>query len=144
MSSVDSDHARPAGVGDETVAAMGKLSEALEYVERARGRLYDFHQLVGRADLLLDEAAEQLAAAGHSHWADVVRTEAVGRNVVEGRWTFQVVEEFDDLFWRCLRDIERTIRDDLVAGRRHVFEAELKQARRTHGRRAHEATAADV
>src|SRR5690606_3294937 len=35
---------RPAGVDDDTVAAVGKLGEALEWVERARGRLYDFHQ----------------------------------------------------------------------------------------------------
>ena len=36
----------------ETVDAVGKASEALEYVERARGHLYAFHQLIGRADFL--------------------------------------------------------------------------------------------
>ena len=28
--------------------AVGKATEALEYVERARGHLYAFHQLIGR------------------------------------------------------------------------------------------------
>src|SRR5436190_24214227 len=36
----------------ETVDAVGKATEALEYVERARGHLYAFHQLIGRADAL--------------------------------------------------------------------------------------------
>ena len=38
---------RPEGVSDETVAAVGKFGEALEWVERARGHLYDFHQMMG-------------------------------------------------------------------------------------------------
>jgi hypothetical protein len=33
---------RPNGVSDETVEAVGSVSEALEFVERARGRLYRF------------------------------------------------------------------------------------------------------
>ena len=32
-------------VDDRTVEAVGKLTEALETVERARGHLYSFHQL---------------------------------------------------------------------------------------------------
>ncbi len=35
-------HRRPDGVADETVEAVGKLSEALETVEQARGHLYAF------------------------------------------------------------------------------------------------------
>ena len=47
--SVDDAHTRPPGTSDATVAALGKLSEALEVVEDARGRLYGFHRLTGRA-----------------------------------------------------------------------------------------------
>ena len=123
---------------DDVVAAVGKLGEALEWVERARGKLYDLHQLIGRADFLFEEAADELEAAGQSQWAERVRREVVGRNVIEGRWTFQVVEEFDDIYWTCVRDVEAAIRHDLVGGRRHVFEAQLKERRRTDGRRFHE------
>lgn len=87
---------RPDGVDDATVAATGKLSEAVEWIERARGRLYDFHQMSGHADLLLGEAADDLEAAGHPEWAERLRAEIVGRNVIEGRWTFQIVEEYDE------------------------------------------------
>ncbi len=39
------EHQRPAHLDDATVAALGKLSEALEVVEHARGYLYGFHRL---------------------------------------------------------------------------------------------------
>jgi DNA-binding transcriptional MocR family regulator len=134
----DDDHRRPHGVSDATVAAAGKLSEALEWVERARGHLYSFHQLIGRADFLAEEAADELAQAGHAEHADRVRAEIIGRNVLAGRWSFQVVEDFDDGYWQALRDVEREVRDALLDGRRHVYEAELKEQRRSRGRPRHE------
>lgn len=134
----DDHHRRPEGVDDDTVAATGKLSEALEWVERARGHLYSFHQLIGRADFLAEEAADELDAAGHEPLAQRIRDEIVGRNVLHGRWTFQIVEDFDDGYWQPLRDVDRSVRDELLGGRRHVFEAELKERRRSHGRPRHE------
>lgn len=132
-------YARPADTDDATVDAVGTVSEALEWIERARGRLYDFHQMIGRADLVLGEAVEKLAAAGHGELAERLRREGVGRNVLPGRWTFQVVDEFDELYWSTLRDLEREVREALTAGRRHVFEAEMKGRRRTHGHPDHRA-----
>jgi hypothetical protein len=134
----DDPWARPPCVDDATVEATGKLGEALEWVERARGHLYEFHQLMGRADLIFGDAADMLAAAGHGEPATRVRDEVVGRNVLHGRWTFQVVEEFDDGYYQPVAAVEAEVRDALVAGRRHVYEAELKEARRTAGRPHHE------
>jgi len=71
--------------------------------------------------------------------ADELRAEVVGRNVLEGRWTFQIVEEFDDGYYRTFADAERQVRDKLLDGRRHVYESELKERNRTHGRPGHEA-----
>jgi hypothetical protein len=130
---------RPPGVDDATVAALGKLSEAMEYTIRVRGRLYDVHQLVGRADLLIGEAVAQLRAAGHGEVADRIERDVVGRNVLAGRWTFQMVEEFDDGYYAAVVDAERLARDTLVGGVRHVFEAEMKADRRSAGDPGHEA-----
>lgn len=138
--SVDAAHARPEGASDGLVAANGALSEALEKIERARGALYDFHQLTGGADALLDDVADGLRDNGHPELADRVREELIGRNVVEGRWTFQLVEEFDEGYYRAFREVERAVRESTMAGRRHVFEAEMKERRRTRGRPGHEAT----
>lgn len=123
---------------DDVIAAVGKVTEALEWVERARGRLYDFHQLMGHADLLLGDAVDALRAAGCSAEATLLEEEFVGRNVLEGRWTFQIVEEYDDTYWEPLRTAEASVRSSLTDGRRHVFESNMKDARRTDGRRHHE------
>lgn len=139
MSNEDDTHARPDGVTDATVEAAGKVSEALEWIERARGRLYDFHQMIGRADFLLGDAADELERSGHVELATILREEIIGRNVLHGRWTFQVVEEFDDAYYSPVAKVEERVRNDLMDGRRHVHEAELKERRRTTGRRGHEA-----
>lgn len=130
---------RPAGVDDATVEAVGSVSEALEWVERARGHLYSFHQLMGHADLLFGSAADKLEAAGHGEWAQRLAAQIVGRNVIAERWTFQIVEDFDDNYWTVVRDYEHALRHRLTAGARHVFEAEMKEYRRTNGRPGHEA-----
>ena len=50
------------------------------------------------------------------------------------------IKEFDDDYWSRLRDHEKRVRDELMDGKRHVFEAEMKEDRRTKGRDGHEAT----
>ena len=129
---------RPDGTDDATVAAVGKLGEAVEWIERARGRLYDFHQMSGHADRLLGEAADALAGAGHHELADRIQIDLVGRNVLEGRWTFQIVEEYDSTYWEPVRSARKAIESRLVAGRLHVHESEMKERRRTPDRRHHE------
>ncbi|RWZ67893.1 hypothetical protein ELQ92_01090 [Labedella populi] len=140
----DAAHVRPEGVDDATVAALGKLSEALEVVEHARGLLYGFHRLTGTADLALGEAVGFLREAGHDELADTVERDLVGRNVIEGRWTFQIVEDYDDGYYATFRDLEREARERLANGKRHLFEAEMKEDRRTHGLRHHEALPVDA
>src|SRR6478672_875277 len=119
---------------DRTVDAVGKITEAMETTERARGHLYSFHQLTGAADLQLGEACDLLREAGHAATADRIERELVGRNVVEGRWTFQVVEEYDDTYWSLFRELEQQARDELAAGVRHLYEARLKESERSIGR----------
>ena len=138
MQPSDDDHRRPPGASDELVAAVGKVSEALEWVERARGRLYDLHQMMGHADLLFGEAAAALQEAGAAEEAQHLEHEIVGRNVLDGRWTFQVVEEFDAGYYRAARDAELRVRRSLMDGRRHVYEAEMKERRRSMGVPGHE------
>jgi hypothetical protein len=137
-------HRRPDGVDDATVEATGKISEGLEYIHRVRGALYEAHQLMGRADFLFEDAADLLRKAGHDELADLVDTEVVGRNILPGRWTFQVMEEFDDTYYDVVVAAEARVRGELVAGRRHVFESELKEQRRTHGRPGHESRPPEV
>jgi hypothetical protein len=137
------EHQRPDGVSDATVEALGKVSEALEAVEAARGFLYSFHRLSGTADLTLGEGVEGLRKAGHTDLADRIDRELVGRNVLQGRWTFQIMEEYDDGYYSTFKELEQLARDELVGGRRHLYEAEMKEDRRTDGDAGHEAVPRD-
>ena len=119
-------HPRPAGSTDATVDAVGKLSAALEVVENARGLLYGFHRMSGEADLALQQAVAALRSAGHDDLAEEIDQVLVGRDVVPGRWTFELVEAYDEHYWQVFRAVDELVRDRLSAGRPHVFEAEMK------------------
>lgn len=125
-------------MSDGLVEAIGRISEGFEYLERARGHLFSLHQLIGRADLLFEEAADLLQEAGCADDAEQVRRDVVGRNVLDGRWTFQIVEEFDDLYYEPIRDELRRLEADHLQGVRHLYESEMKEQRRSRGRSGHE------
>ena len=117
---------RGPGVDDATVAALGKLSEALEVVENARGHLYEFHRMSGMADLTLQEAVAMLRNAGHDGMAAEIDDVLVGRDVLPGMWTFQIVESYDERYYTAFTATETYARETLVDGTRHLLEAEMK------------------
>ncbi|MBV9484649.1 MAG: hypothetical protein JO246_01175 [Frankiaceae bacterium] len=131
----DGDFEKALAVADslssDTVEAAGTVSEGLEYIERARGHLYSFHQLMGRADMLLGRGADQLRSAGHENYADELRKNIVGRDVLPDRWTFQIVEEFDSGYWSVVRDFVGRLTEDVFEGQRHVAEAQMKRDQHT-------------
>jgi hypothetical protein len=135
---VSTDRTRP-DLDDTTVEALGKLSEALEVAEHARGLLYGFHRLTGTSDLTLQEAVELFRKAGHTELADDLERDLVGRNVIADRWTFQIVEDYDANYWSTFRAFDERARAELSGGDRHVFEARMKQRERTPGHPQHEA-----
>jgi hypothetical protein len=136
---LDPDVLEREGLDEPTVEAVGKLSEAMEAIEVARGHLYAFHRLSGRADFQVEEAVELLRKAGHGGLAEELDRELVGRNVLPGRWTFQVVEDYERTYYEPFREFDRRSRE-LVNGHQHLYEAGLKRRRRTPGETDHEAT----
>jgi hypothetical protein len=136
----DAQHRRPEGVGDGTVEALGKLSAGLDHVEDARGHLYAFHRLMGSAESTLEEAEALIREAGHVAIADAMDRDVLGQNPLPGMWSFQMVEAFDDGFYARVKGLHNRALGELVQGRRHIFEAEMKELRRTPGREGHEPT----
>ncbi len=138
------EHRRPDGVNDETVEALGKLSAALDHVEDARGHLFAFHRLMGSAESTLEEAYDLIRAAGHDDLAQDLDRDVLGANPLPGMWSFQMVEAYDDGFYARAKGLHQRALDELVQGQRHIFEAEMKELRRTRGREGHEARPASV
>ena len=138
------EHRRPEGVTDATIEALGKLSAALDHIEDARGHLFAFHRLCGSAETTMEEATQMIRDAGHADIADALDRGVLGRNPLPGMWSFQMVEAYDDGYYAEAKTIHQRALDELVDGRRHVFEAEMKELRRTPGREGHEATPDDA
>jgi hypothetical protein len=124
---------RPAGASDELVAALGKLSEALEVVEEARGLLYTFHRRSGTADRILQEAVQALRDAGEDETAQTVADVLIGRDVIPGCWTFQIVEGYDSQYWQPFHAVEADVRQRFGDGVRHIYEAEMKHREQQPG-----------
>jgi hypothetical protein len=120
-----SSHQRPADMDDATVDALGRLSKALETAEDARGHLYAFHRLSGRADLDLQDAIAALRAAGHQELAGAIDMVMTGRNVIADRWTFEIVEDYDANYITPFRAAEQVARAQFDAPP-HLAEAEMK------------------
>jgi hypothetical protein len=59
-------------------------------------------------------------------------------------WSFQMVEGYDDEFYAPIKGLHQRMLDDLLDGKRHIFEAEMKELRRTPGVRGHEKTPKDA
>ena len=66
--------------------------------------------------------------AGRADLADEIEQCLVGRDIIDGRWSFELVEAYDDQYWQVFRDVEREARARAAVPDRHVFEAEMKVA----------------
>lgn len=129
------DDVTPAPVGrpdEATITAAGKLSEALEIVENARGLLYGFHRLCGSADLALQEAVGALREAGHPELADWLDQDLVGRSVIRDMWSFELIEAYDAQYWQAFRAAEHAARDQLGTDK-HQYEARMKTREQSPG-----------
>jgi hypothetical protein len=102
--------------------ALHDLQLGSEHLYRAYGHLISFHHAVGHAMNRLRDAEAELAAAGHADHADVLRNDLLPAGVVDDRWTYELVEAFEDGFLADATDFESTIRAELAGGKRHVTE----------------------
>jgi hypothetical protein len=100
---------------------------AVEHLYRAYGTLLAFHHRIGHAMDALAVAESTLRDAGHDDVADELRDRHLPAGPVDDRWTYELVEAFEDGLLAELAAFDERVREDLAGGRRHVAEAEQKR-----------------
>ncbi|PCR91269.1 hypothetical protein [Natrinema ejinorense] len=110
-------------LSDAEFDALHEVELGLEWVQRAQGSLLEFHHATGHGMDHLYRAEELLRATGHDELADAVRTELLPHGVVdEDRWSYDVLENFQESLLAETRSLERRVRRELADGQRHVRE----------------------
>lgn len=116
--------------------ALHRVELGVEWLHRAHGDLVEFHHETGHAMDHFAEAEEFLRDSGHDGLADALRDRYLPRGVIdEERWSYDVLECFQDGFLAELTAFEKRARDDIADGRRHV--SERTQERAWKGRAEH-------
>lgn len=110
--------------------AVSDVRRALEHANRAYGALLEFHHEIGRTMERLEESADALEAAGYDEFADEIREHHLSAGVVEDRWSYEVVADFETGFLADVDDFEGCVREELADGERYVAARRLKRHRR--------------
>ncbi|MFT4923241.1 MAG: hypothetical protein ACI8XM_002467 [Haloarculaceae archaeon] len=108
--------------------ALHSIELGVEWLHRAHGNLVEFHHKTGHAMDHLAEAEGQLRACGHTALADALRDQYLPRGVIdEDRWSYDVLESYQEGFLSELTAFEERAREDIADGRRHVAERKQEQ-----------------
>jgi len=116
-------------LGEAEREALHEAELGLEWLRRAHGALLEFHHGTGHAMDHLDRAESLFREAGRTELADTLRDEHLPRGVIDGgRWSYDVVETVEAELLEPLVGFERTARERVADGQRHV--TERRQERR--------------
>lgn len=102
--------------------ALHELQLAVEKIHRGYGALLEYHHEIGGGMERLDSAESKLREAGHEAFADRLRDDHLPAGAVGDRWTYELVEAFEQGFYADVTEFEAEIRDRLADGERHVTE----------------------
>jgi hypothetical protein len=116
-------------------AALHRIELGLERLQRAQGSLLEFHHSVGHGVEHLAAAEEHLREAGHDDLADRVRDRCLPQGVTDrDRWSYAVVEGFQDGLLADVKGFETEARTAIADGRRHVVERRQEREYRDRAR----------
>jgi len=121
------------GLSEAELEALHEVEVGCEWLTRAHGHLLAFHHAVGHGMDHFAAAEALLREEGHPGLANLVRDDVLPRGVIDGdRWSYGVVESYEETMMAAITDVEGTVRERLVDGERHV--AERRQRRRWRDR----------
>jgi hypothetical protein len=104
-------------------SALHQVELGIEWLHRAHGALVEFHHNTGHAMDHFAQAEELFRESGNETIADALRDEHLPSGVVDGdRWSYDLLEDFDEGFLCEMVDFEESARQSVSGGRRHVAE----------------------
>ncbi|WP_424016595.1 hypothetical protein ACOZ4N_11890 [Halorientalis pallida] len=113
----------PADLTEDERAALHQVELGLEWLHRAHGHLVEFHHNTGHAMDHLAEAEPLLRECGYDDLADAVRDRYLPHGVIDDdRWSYDVLESFQEGFLDEIEGFEREARDVVADGQRHAAE----------------------
>lgn len=125
-------------LNDREREALHELELGLEWLHRANGHLVAFHHNVGHAADHLATAERLFREADRVAPANVIRDDLLPRGVIdEERWSYDVLEEFQDGLLAEVMRFEAGVRERLVDGQRHVTERRQEDHWKNRSRRDH-------
>jgi hypothetical protein len=126
-------HSEPS---ETDVEALHEVELGLEWLLRAQGHLVQFHHATGHAMDHLAVAEEGLREAGYDDLADELRDHHLPQGVVdEDRWSYDVLEDFQDGVLAAVQTFEADARDRVGDGTRHLAERRQERAWKERSRR---------
>ena len=121
---------------DRDREALHELELGLEWLHRANGHLVAFHHNIGHAADHLAEAERLFREAGRDGPANVLRDDLLPMGVIdEQRWSYDVLEGFQDGIFADSMEFEASVRERLAGGRRHVTERRQERRWKNRSRR---------
>lgn len=124
--------------------ALHEVELGIERLHRAHGHLVAFHHNTGRAMNHLAEAEDLLRECDHHDLADALRDEYLPRGVVApndsddvtaGRWSYEILENFQKTFMTDLVAFGETVRATVADNCRHAFERQQERDWKQRARR---------
>jgi len=107
---------------EEEREALHSVELGLEWLRRAHGDLVGVHHKTGHAMDHFARAEGQLREAGYGELADALRCEHLPRGAVDDRWTYDLLETFEEGLLADIVGFEERAREAVADGRRHVAE----------------------
>lgn len=110
-------------------SALHQVELGIEWLHRAHGALVEFHHNTGHAMDHFAQAERLFREDGNDQLADALRDEHLPRGVVDGdRWSYDLLEDFDEGFLCEMVDFEERARQSVSDGQRHVAERAQERA----------------
>ena len=110
-------------LSEAELEALHEVELGLEWAQRAQGCLLEFHHATGHGMDHLCRAEARLRETGHDDLADAIRDDLLPHGVVDDdRWSYDVLEHFQQSLLAETRALEQRVRRELADGERHVRE----------------------